>query len=83
MDVEWNGEAASVEELDGMLRRCVEVPRAMRRRMVSDARLMSRRLVDVDGCAPGSVRFKVIRCDCCGCLEMTGSGDFARRRVCH
>lgn len=83
MAEEWNGEAASVEELDGMLRQCEGVPRGLRRQMVHDARVLRERLVNVDGCAPGSVRFKVIRCDDCGCLEMTCVGDRGGRRVCH
>lgn len=75
------GVVASVEELDDLLRRSGDVPRGLRRRMVSDVRAMRGWLLS-DGVAAERVRFRVIRCDCCGCLEVTGFGA-AAPRVCH
>lgn len=76
------GECSSVEELEALLRGG-DVPRGVRRRVVSDARLMQRLVVAEHGCAPSSVRFKVLRCVDCGCLEMSCFGGGAMRRSVH
>lgn len=64
------GVVSSVEALDDLLRRA-EVPRPLRRHMVADARRLARMVFAAERVAPSLLRFKVIRCDCCGKLELT------------
>lgn len=64
--VEW-----SFDELASALAGDAAVPRRVRRRVLSDARRFVQ-LVEAGGVAPGAVRFRAIRCTCCGDLEVTG-----------
>lgn len=73
----------TVEELEAQLKRSSEVSRDLRRAMVSDARRFCRLLAD-DGAAPGSVRFRTVRCCDCGMLELrVFSNGMLRRRKLH
>jgi len=78
-------DAASVEmsfdELARVLRADRSVPRSARRAALSDARRFCEVAASA-GSELGAVRFRALRCTCCGVLEITGGfSPGVRRRV--
>lgn len=61
----------TVEALADFLGECAEVSRGERRALVSGARRL-RGFLACDGVPAERVRFRVLRCSCCGQVELSG-----------
>lgn len=70
-DQDDDGAGLSMDQLAALLRADPSVPRSVRRAALSDARRFAE-LVEAGGAAPGAVRFRALRCTCCGVVEVSG-----------
>lgn len=61
----------TVEDLEGFLGECGDVSRGQRRALVSGARRL-RGFLACEGVPAERVRFRVLRCSCCGQVELSG-----------